>query len=152
MHPTPGSELSQNKGAKHQRSVNQTDAAFPRLLAEALQDPLSKLGKQLSVSQRILLREFYLPDGTRTRFKPGSRVQILANGRTALLSKLRRQGISRQDLRLGLERVRYLSFSDAVEGWITSAERSLKIPPPPAISFDIGERAYAKPAFITDCP
>lgn len=126
-------------------------ASLPRILAEALTSPDSKLGKKLSSSQRLILKELYLPGSLATRYKPRSRVQILANGRTALLSKVRKLGVTRVDLRLGLERIRYLSFSDGVERWIGSATSSVKAPPPQPISFDLRTRAHAKKAFQLLC-
>lgn len=120
---------------------------LPHLLRSALVPPFSPLRQTLSETELHFMRAFYaptVPDLSDTR---RSQFQHRANATSSLFENVKHQGLSRSDVRLALERCRYIPFLDEVNAWIRSGGQSHPVKTPEPIEFDIRGRAYAKEAF-----
>jgi hypothetical protein len=82
-----------------------------------------------------------LSDKRRTQF------QHRANATSALFEAVKDRGFSRDDVRLSLEQIRYISFRHEVELWIRSGSESSMTGTPKRVAFDVRNRAFAKDAF-----
>ena len=120
---------------------------LPRIVRSALLDPSSELQRHLSATELHFMRSFYIPtvpdlsDGRRSQY------QHRANATSTLFEHLKDRGVSRADLRCGLEQVRYLPFVDECKAWMRSGSQPTAASTPHPIAFDVRNRAYAKDAF-----
>ena len=83
---------------------------LPHLLKEALTEEASPLRAQLSPTQIHFLRAMYLPQVPDESDGRGSQFQHRANGCSLLFDALRDRGYTREDIKAGLEKIRYLDF------------------------------------------
>jgi hypothetical protein len=93
------------------------------------------------------MRSFYVPTVPDLSDSRRSQFQHRANATSALYQAVKDRGVSRGDVRLGLEQIRYLPFLHEVETWIRSGAQSNLTSTPTPIPFDVRNRAYAKEAF-----
>ena len=120
---------------------------LPHLLKEALTDEVSPLRAQLSPTQIHFLRAMYLPQVPDVSDGRGSQFQHRANGCSLLFNALRDRGYTREDIKAGLEKIRYLDFIERADRWIDDGGESPTSPMPGDFTFDVRSRAHAKSAF-----
>lgn len=120
---------------------------LPHLLKEALTNSSSPLRQNLSPTQIHFLRAMYLPQIPDESDQRGTQFQHRANGCSLLFNALRDRGYTRDDIKSGLEKVRYLGFVEKIDRWINDGGSSPLSPMPGIFTFDVRNRAHAKDAF-----
>lgn len=103
------------------------------------------LAKSLTKAEIECLTDLYVPSVPVSSSAWVERAQHVANGCTKLYHALQPEGLTRNDFKRVLERVRYVEFLQAVDSWIDGETRTQPRP----LSFDVRARAHAKEAFAT---
>jgi hypothetical protein len=93
------------------------------------------------------MRAFYLPSVPDTSDSRYSQYQHRANAGTKLYEALKAQGHARSDIRIALEHIRYLDFTEQTDSWIAAGASPRPANAPQPIHFDVRSRAHAKEAF-----